>query len=168
MDDIFSMPGSSIDRSGTDGSAGTDGVPGKGFPLSRANDSSSFTGSALLIVDSGSFVVELSDPALEPAYSEKLDADGEVSDVIDRLPDSSRTRNWEIDGFAAPASGEEALGVDSLEMCIVGVGRSDGRINWSTLLSILYARVPNIELVPLLVLIAFGMLPGSSPSSLIS
>jgi hypothetical protein len=51
-----------------------------------------------------SFVIVISESAIDPAYSETDVTEGE-SEVIDRVPESSRTRNCEIEGFR-PGEGE--------------------------------------------------------------
>lgn len=109
----------------------------------------------------------------ESAYSvtDAID-DGEPMDVIDRCPESSRTRNCESEVFCGDASEDESVDMLSLVTCIDGVflfGRS-GPINWSTRFSILYRCVPKIDPVEANVCTAglAGKEPLSSASSLIS
>lgn len=92
-------------------------------------------------------------------------------EVIDCLPESSRTRNCDaIDVFP----GGSVVGAASAEAyeddCGITEGAAlSGRIIWSTLFSILYCLVPKIA--PLLRLCIVGLLgeaPPSSASSLIS
>lgn len=121
--------------------------------------------SEVLGIVSVSLAVEPSDPALEPAYSVKEVVEGEVRDVIERLPSSSRTINCESEGLDIV---EDSVGADSLETCMEGGFGRSWRMSWSTRRSILYCLVPNIEPWLLCVRVGRGMLPGSSPSSLIS
>lgn len=141
--------------------------------VSCTGGSAAFGNSGMLGIVSVSFAVvaEVSEPTLDPTDSAKEAIDGgEAREEIERLPESSRTRSWVIEGFGPPASGEDTVGVESPLICIAGVGRCSDRINCSTRFSILYCLVPKIEPVLLFALVCFGRgtLPGSSPSSLIS
>jgi len=73
---------------------------------------SAFPKSAVLDMLSVSFFIVASESAIEPAYS-VTDATEGVSEVIDRVPESSRTRNCEIEGFRAPVGDVERFGADS-------------------------------------------------------
>ena len=71
---------------------------------------------------------DASEPVFEPAYSvtDPTDRDrSESKEAIDRLPDSSRTRNCEIDGFGGEVNCDDNGGVESPVIWIEGVGRSD-------------------------------------------
>ena len=59
---------------------------------------STFSKSTVLGVLSVSFVIVISESAIDPAYSETDVTEGE-SEVMDRVPESSRTKNCEIEGF---------------------------------------------------------------------
>jgi hypothetical protein len=73
---------------------------------------SAFSKSTVLGALSISFVIVISESAIEPAYSETDVTDGE-SEVMDRVPESSRTKNCEIEGFR-PGEGEiERLAAES-------------------------------------------------------
>jgi hypothetical protein len=73
---------------------------------------SSLSRSTELGMVSGSFVVVMSESAIDPAYSVTDDTEG-VSEVIDRVPESSRTRNCEIEGLRLPVGEVERLGAVS-------------------------------------------------------
>jgi hypothetical protein len=68
---------------------------------------------------SGSFVVVMSESAIDPAYSVTDDTEG-VSEVIDRVPESSRTRNCEIEGLRLPEGEVERLDAVSLLSGLAG------------------------------------------------
>ena len=113
-----------------------------------------------------SFVIVISDSAIDPAYSETEVTEGE-SEVIDRVPESSRTKNCEIEGFD-PGEGEVER--CSAESPLSGLeGRPCcARISWSTLRSVLYLAVPNLALFARTGICGKAEPPLSSASSLIS
>lgn len=128
--------------------------------------SSTFGSSISLGIVSVSFAAEASDSAIDPAYSVTEAAEG-VREVIERVPESSRTRNCEIEGFIPPVGEDERVGAVSL---LNGLdGRCCARMSWSTLLSDLYRAVPNLALFARAgALCADAAAPPSSASSLIS
>ena len=75
-------------------------------------DTSTFSMSTVLGVLSVSFVIVISESAIDPAYSETDAMEGEI-EVIDRVPESSRTRNCEIEGLRAGEGEVERFGADS-------------------------------------------------------
>ena len=73
----------------------------------------------MLGVVSVSFVVVISDSAIDPEYS-VTDATEGVREVIDRVPESSRTRNCEMEGLSEVVGEVERLEAVSLLRGLVG------------------------------------------------
>jgi len=73
---------------------------------------STFSKSTVLGVLSISFVIVISESAIDPAYSETDAIEGEI-EVMDRVPESSRTKNCEIEGFRPGAGEVERFGAES-------------------------------------------------------
>jgi hypothetical protein len=122
----------------------------------------------VLGVLSVSFVIVTSESAIDPAYSETDVTEGE-SEVMDRVPESSRTKNCEIEGFS-PGEGEiERFGAESPLSGLEG-RPCCARISCSTLRSVLYLAVPNLALFARAGICGKAELPPppSSASSLIS
>jgi hypothetical protein len=84
-----------------------------------ADGISSLSRSTELGIVSASFVVVMSECAIDPAYSVTDDTEG-VSEVIDRVPESSRTKNCEIEGLRLPEGEVERLGAVSLRSGLAG------------------------------------------------
>lgn len=97
----------------------TVGSMGVSSSSGSAIGSSTFGSSIVLGIVSVSLVVEASDSALDPAYSVTDAAEG-VREVIERVPESSRTRNCEIEGFIPPGGEVERAGAVSLLSGLAG------------------------------------------------
>ena len=146
------------------------GAGSLGVTFRSAGSISTCCSSTVLGIVSVSLAVDPSESALDSAYSVTDPIEG-VSEVTDRVPASSRTRNCEMEGLTPAEGGEEERTGDVSPLKGLAGRCCCARMSCSTLLSVLYRAVPNLALLLLLFLagsLPKDALPPSSASSLIS